>query len=167
MPNLLDQLREQRAAARAAADEILTRAADQGRDLTPDEVVAHREQVEAERAASDRIEEAHAAEPAELRAAQRAGRGAVLSRQALDTARAFRSAIFSKSPAPIAVYSDLPDEWPDDLPSRSTAAWAGCRSTPVTPSRAPRPRRSAPTCTPPSSATWSKPPASCGPARRC
>jgi HK97 family phage major capsid protein len=116
VPPLLDQLREQRTAARTAADAILTRAAEESRDLTPEEVVAHREHVESERAASDRIEEAHAAELAELRAAQRAGRGPVLSRQALDTARAFRSAIYAKNPAPIEVYSDLPDEWPDDLP---------------------------------------------------
>jgi HK97 family phage major capsid protein len=113
---LLDDLRQQRSAAREAADAILTRAAEEQRDLTADEVVAHREQVDAERQASDRIEEAHAAEMAELRAAQRAGRGPVLSRQALDTARAFRSAIFARNPQPIEVYSDLPDEWPDDLP---------------------------------------------------
>jgi HK97 family phage major capsid protein len=114
---LLDQLRDQRRAAREAADEILTRAAEESRDLTPDEVAAHREQVEAERAASDRIEEAHAAEMAELRAAQRAGRGQVLSRQSAELARQFRSAIYSKSPAPIEVFAeDLADEWPDDLP---------------------------------------------------
>jgi HK97 family phage major capsid protein len=116
VPPLLDQLREQRTAARTAADAILERAATEQRDLTPEEVVAHREQVDAERQASDRIEEAHATEMAELRAAQRAGRGPVLSRQALDTARAFRSAIYAKNPQPIEVYSDLPDEWPDDLP---------------------------------------------------
>jgi HK97 family phage major capsid protein len=113
---LLDDLRQQRSAAREAADAILTRAAEEQRDLTADEVIAHREQVEAERAASDRIEEAHAAEMAELRAAQRAGRGPVLSRQSAEIARAFRSAIYAKNPQPIEVYSDLPDEWPDDLP---------------------------------------------------
>jgi HK97 family phage major capsid protein len=113
---LRDDLVQQRAAARSAADEILERASAEGRDLSPDEAAQHREHVEAERAASDRIEEAHAAELAELRAAQRAGRGPVLSRQALDTARAFRSAIYAKNPAPIEIYSDLPDEWPDDYP---------------------------------------------------
>jgi HK97 family phage major capsid protein len=113
---LLDDLRQRRTAAREAADTILTRAADEGRDLTPDEAREHREHVIAEREAADRIEEAHAAEMAELRAAQRAGRGPVLSRQAQDTARAFRSAIYSKNPAPIEIYSDLPDEWPDDYP---------------------------------------------------
>jgi HK97 family phage major capsid protein len=117
MPDLLDQLRDQRTAERTAADEILTRAADEGRDLTPDEARTHRDHVVAEREASDRIEEAHAAELAELRAAaQRATRAPVLSRQALDTARAFRSAIYAKNPAPIEVWSDLPDEWPDDYP---------------------------------------------------
>jgi HK97 family phage major capsid protein len=113
---LVDQLREQRAAARAASDAILTRAATEERDLTADEVREHQAQVVAEREANDRIEEAHTAELAELRAAQRAGRGPVLSRQALDTARAFRSAIYAKNPAPIEVYSELPDEWPDDYP---------------------------------------------------
>jgi HK97 family phage major capsid protein len=115
MPPLLDQLREQRAAARTAADAILTRAAEQQRDLSPDELAEHQAQVVAERESNDRIEEAHAAELAELRAAQ-TRRGNVLSRQALDTARAFRSAILSKNPAPIEVCSDLPDEWPDTMP---------------------------------------------------
>ena len=35
MPNLLDQLRDQRAAVRTAGDQILTRAAEEQRDLTP------------------------------------------------------------------------------------------------------------------------------------
>jgi HK97 family phage major capsid protein len=40
-----------------------------------------------------------------------------LTRQAAETARAFRSAIFSKNPAPIDVYADeLADDWPDDVP---------------------------------------------------
>jgi HK97 family phage major capsid protein len=115
MPSLLDQLREQRTAARSAADEILIRASTEGRDLTAEEAAEHRQHALAEREASDRIEEAHAAELAELRAAQHR-RGNVLSRQALDTARAFRSAIYAKNPAPIEVYSDLPDEWPDSMP---------------------------------------------------
>jgi len=38
MATLLDQLREQRASARASADEILTRAASEGRDPAPDEL---------------------------------------------------------------------------------------------------------------------------------
>jgi HK97 family phage major capsid protein len=115
MPNLLDQLREQRSAARQSADQILERASTEGRDLTPEEAAEHRQHALAEREASDRIEEAHARELAELRAAQHR-RGNVLSRQALDTARAFRSAIFARNPEPIEVYSDLPDEWPADLP---------------------------------------------------
>jgi HK97 family phage major capsid protein len=101
--------------AQTAADAILTRAAAEQRDLSPDELAEHQAQVVAEREANDRIEEAHAAGLAELRAAQ-TRRSNVLSRQALDTARAFRSAILSKNPAPIEVYSDLPDEWPDSMP---------------------------------------------------
>jgi HK97 family phage major capsid protein len=115
VPNLRDQLLEQRTAARSAADEILNRSATESRDLTAEELAEHQAHVVAEREANDRIEEAHAAELAELRASQRR-RGNVLSRQALDTARAFRSAIFARNPAPIEVYSELPDEWPDDLP---------------------------------------------------
>jgi HK97 family phage major capsid protein len=112
---LLEQLRERRTLAREAIDQILTRAAEEQRDLTAEEAVAHREHVAEEREAADRIEEAHARELAELRAAQ-GRRGPVLSRAALDTARAFRSAIYAKNPAPIEVYSDLPDEWLDDVP---------------------------------------------------
>ena len=41
MPDLLDQLRDQRAAARTTADEILTRAAAEQRDLTPEELADH------------------------------------------------------------------------------------------------------------------------------
>jgi len=113
---LLDDLRARRADARTAADEILTRAAAESRDLAADEVAAYREQVVAQREADDAIETEHERLLAEARAASRAGRGPTLNRQALDTARAFRSAIYAKNPAPIEVYSELPDEWPDDLP---------------------------------------------------
>ena len=45
------------------------------------------------------------------------GRQPVLSRQAAEVARQFRSAIFAKNPAPIEVFAEqLPDEWPDDVP---------------------------------------------------
>ena len=115
MATLLEQLRERRTLAREAIDQILTRAAEEQRDLTTEELAEHGQHVAEEREAADRIEEAHARELAELRASV-GRRGPVLSRQALDTARAFRSAIFAKNPAPIEVYSDLPDEWPDDLP---------------------------------------------------
>jgi HK97 family phage major capsid protein len=116
VPSLLDQLREQRAQARTSGDEILTRAASEGRDLAADELAAYQAQVVATREADDAIEAEHERLLAEARAASRAGRGPTLNRQALDTARAFRSAIFSKNPAPIEVWSELPDEWPDDLP---------------------------------------------------
>jgi HK97 family phage major capsid protein len=119
VPSLVDQLREARGAARAAGDTILERAAQESRDLTPDELAEHRAHVTAEREANDRLEQAHAAKLAELRASQ-TRRGNTLSRQALDTARAFRSAIFAKRPEPIEVYSDLPDEWPDDAPEPLT-----------------------------------------------
>jgi HK97 family phage major capsid protein len=66
---LLDDLRAKRAAARTAADQILTRASTEGRDLSADEAAAHQGHVVAEREASDALEEAHAAELAEVRAA--------------------------------------------------------------------------------------------------
>jgi HK97 family phage major capsid protein len=113
---LLDDLRARRADARTASDEILTRAAAESRDLAADEVAAYQAQVIATREADDEIEREHERLLAEARAASRAGRGPTLNRQALDTARAFRSAIFAKNPAPIEVYSELPDEWPDDAP---------------------------------------------------
>jgi HK97 family phage major capsid protein len=113
---LLDDLRQRRTTAREAADAILTRAAEEQRDLAGDELVQYREHVAAMHEAGDAIEQEHERLLAEARAASRAPRGPVLSRQALDTTRAFRSAIYAKNPAPIEVYSELPDEWPDDLP---------------------------------------------------
>jgi HK97 family phage major capsid protein len=81
-----------------------------------DELATYQGHVVEQREADDAIEQEHERLLAEARAASRAGRGPTLSRQALDTARAFRSAIYAKNPAPIEVYSDLPDEWPDYLP---------------------------------------------------
>jgi HK97 family phage major capsid protein len=66
---LLDELRQRRATAREAGDAILTRAADEQRDLTADELAAHQAQVVAEREANDAIEAEHARELAEVRAA--------------------------------------------------------------------------------------------------
>ena len=118
VPSLVDRLREQRTTARTVADEILTRAADDGRDLTPDELAEHRQHVIAEREAADELDAHRDQQIAELRAgAARNGARPVLSREAAETARAFRSAIFAKNPQPIEVYaSDLADEWPSDVP---------------------------------------------------
>ena len=69
MPSLLDQLREQRAAARTAADEILTRAAGEQRDLAADELRDYQARVVEQREADDAIEAEHDRELAELRAA--------------------------------------------------------------------------------------------------
>jgi HK97 family phage major capsid protein len=113
---LLDDLRQRRADARTAADTILTRAATEQRDLAADELTAYQARVVEQREADDAIEAEHERLLAEARAASRAGRGPTLSRAAAETARAFRSAIFAKNPQPIEVYSELPDEWPDDLP---------------------------------------------------
>jgi HK97 family phage major capsid protein len=69
MPDLLDQLRERRGAARAAQDVILTRAAEEQRDLTTDELAEHGRQVAAEREAADAMDAERDRQLAEVRAA--------------------------------------------------------------------------------------------------
>jgi len=117
VPTLQERLVERRDAARTAADEILTRAGDEGRDLTPDELVEHRAHVQAEREAADELDAHRDSQVAELRAgaARNSGRP-VLSRASADIARAFKSAIFAKNPSPIEFGTDMVDEWPDDMP---------------------------------------------------
>jgi HK97 family phage major capsid protein len=66
---LLDELRERRTAARAAQDAVLARAAEESRDLSPEELAEHGRQVVAEREASDAMEAERDRELAELRAA--------------------------------------------------------------------------------------------------
>jgi HK97 family phage major capsid protein len=115
--NLVVQLQDQRAAARTAQDEILTRAAAEGRDPSPDELAEFQAHAVAEREASDALEQERDRQLAEVRAMATRGRQPTLSREAAETARQFRSAIFSKNPAPIEVYaSQLADDWPDDVP---------------------------------------------------
>jgi HK97 family phage major capsid protein len=114
---LLEQLKDQRATARAAGDEILVRASTEGREPSPDELAEYQQHVVAEREAADRLEAERDRQLAEVRAMATRGRQPTLSREAAETARAFRSAIFSKNPAPIEVYaSELADDWPDDVP---------------------------------------------------
>jgi HK97 family phage major capsid protein len=114
---LLDDLRTRRADARTAADTILTRAAEESRDLAADELTQYQAQVVATREADDAIEAEHERLLAEARAASRAGRGPTLSRSSAELARQFRSAIFAKSPQPIEVFAEeLADEWPADVP---------------------------------------------------
>ena len=69
MPDLLDSLRDQRNTARAAQDAILTRAAEESRDLTPEELAEHGRQVAAEREAADAMDAERDRQLAELRAA--------------------------------------------------------------------------------------------------
>jgi HK97 family phage major capsid protein len=117
VPNLVDQLRDQRAAARTAQDEILTRASQEGRDPSPDELADYQAHVTAEREAADRLEQERDRQLAEVRAMATRGRQPGLTRESAELARQFRSAIFAKNPAPIEVYSEqLPDDWPDDVP---------------------------------------------------
>jgi HK97 family phage major capsid protein len=117
VPNLLDQLREQRATARGAADEILTRAGSEGRDPAPNELAEYQAHVTAEREAADAMEAERDRQLAEVRAMATRGRQPTLSRASADLARQFRSAIYSKNPAPIEVFAeDLADDWPDEVP---------------------------------------------------
>jgi HK97 family phage major capsid protein len=117
MPNLLDSLRQTRAEARAAGDEILTRAAAEGRDPGPDELVEYQAHVTAEREAADAMETERDRQLAEVRAMATRSRQPTLSRESAELARQFRSAIFAKNPQPIEVYaSDLSDEWPAEVP---------------------------------------------------
>jgi HK97 family phage major capsid protein len=117
VPNLLDQLREQRATARTERDQILTRAAAEQRDPSPEELAQYQAHDLAEREASDAMEAERDRQLAEVRAMATRGRQPALSREAAEVARQFRSAIFAKNPAPIEVYaSELGDEWPEDVP---------------------------------------------------
>jgi HK97 family phage major capsid protein len=116
VPNLLDQLREQRATARTSADEILTRAAADGRDPAPDELAQYQAHVTAEREAADAMEQERDRQLAEVRAMATRGRGPALTRAEADLARQFRSAIYAKNPAPIEVYAEqLADDWPEEV----------------------------------------------------
>jgi HK97 family phage major capsid protein len=67
--DLLESLRDQRNAARAAQDTVLTRAAEEQRDLTGDELTEHGRQVAAEREASDQMDAERDRQLAEVRAA--------------------------------------------------------------------------------------------------
>jgi HK97 family phage major capsid protein len=120
MANLLEELRQRRTELRTSTDEILTRASSEQRDLSPEEWTTYRAHQGDLQQVQDRIEELRDQEVAELRARVPAGRGSTLTRADAELARQFRSAIFAKSPQPIEVYSDLPDEWPDDAPEPQT-----------------------------------------------
>jgi HK97 family phage major capsid protein len=67
--SVLEDLQAKRRDARASADSLLTRASEEERDLTPDELTEYREHVDAEREVQERIEELHEQEVRELRAA--------------------------------------------------------------------------------------------------
>jgi HK97 family phage major capsid protein len=70
VPSLLDELRQRRTTARVAADAILTRAQEETRDLTADELRDYQARVVEQREADDAIEAERDRELAELRAAQ-------------------------------------------------------------------------------------------------
>jgi HK97 family phage major capsid protein len=117
MATLLDGLKEQRASARASADEILHRAASEGREPAPDELAQLQLHVTAEREAADAMEAERDKQLAEVRAMATRGRQPTLSRQSAELASQFRAAIFAKNPAPIEVYAEeLADDWPSEVP---------------------------------------------------
>jgi HK97 family phage major capsid protein len=120
MANLLEELRQRRTELRQSTDEILQRASTEQRDLSGEEWVQYRAHQGDLQEVQDRLEQLRDQEMAELRARVPAGRGQTLTRADAETARAFRSAIFSKRPEPIEVFSSLPDEWPDDAPEQPT-----------------------------------------------
>jgi F0F1-type ATP synthase membrane subunit b/b' len=70
VPPLLDELRQRRTTAREAADAILTRAQEETRDLTADELAQYQARIVEQREADDAIEAERDRELAELRAAQ-------------------------------------------------------------------------------------------------
>jgi HK97 family phage major capsid protein len=114
---LQERLISKRDEARKALDDILTRASDEQRDLTLDELADHRLHVLAEREANDELDRLRDDQLATLRAgAARNGGRSVLDRESADIARAFRAAIFAKNPAPIEFGTTMGDEWPDDMP---------------------------------------------------
>ena len=66
--SLLDQLRDKRAAARSAAEAVLTRSAESGVPMTAEDLAEHARAVADEREAADAIEALHSDQLAELRA---------------------------------------------------------------------------------------------------
>ena len=129
MSDVIEQLTARRDEARAEADAILARATGDlaGADATRfteltgqlDTLNTRLDELTAD--AIRRTQQAdtitRAAGPA---AGHRVTRGPLTS-EAADTARAFRSAIYSRNPAPIEVYcTRAGDEWPDDLSAVQT-----------------------------------------------
>jgi HK97 family phage major capsid protein len=81
VPDLLDQLRDQRTTVRQAADTILTRAASESRDLTAEELADHTARSVEARELDDRIERLLADQVAELRAASTRRPGPAVPRE--------------------------------------------------------------------------------------
>src|SRR6266536_2985281 len=69
MATVIEELRERRTQARAAADEFLTRAQSEERDLTAEELEQYQERVREEREADERLEQLRDDEIRQLRAA--------------------------------------------------------------------------------------------------
>ena len=165
---LLDQLREQRATARTAADEILTRAASEGRDPAPDELAA----VPAARdgRAGSRRRHGAGARPAARRGPRHGHQGPAADPDPRRPPRRPARSAAPSTPRTRRRSRCSPSSWTTTgqttCPSPSWAGPAGSGSTPATPSSRRPPRPWAPTCTAASSSTWSRRPASWQPAPR-
>jgi HK97 family phage major capsid protein len=128
---MIDQLAARRDAARAEADEILARAT--GDLAGPDAARFGELTTEIDRF-NTRIDEltgealrrANSAAVLERAAGGRRLTRGPLGAEAADTARAFRSAIHARNPAPIEVYPTRAagGDWPDDLPAIQTRCGA-------------------------------------------
>jgi hypothetical protein len=134
LPSLLEDLRDQRATARAAGDEILTRAAAEARDPSPDELAQYQAHVTAEREAADALEAERDRQLAEVRAMATRRTGPTLTRQAAETASAFaRRSSPRTRPRSRSTPSSSPTTGPTTCPSRSMAGPVGSAFTPETP----------------------------------
>jgi HK97 family phage major capsid protein len=130
MTDVLDQLTARRDELRAEADQILTRATGDlaGADATRftevtgqmETLNARIDELGAEALRRNQLSDAITRVSGNPPSGARVPRGP-LSDEARDVARAFRSAIYAKNPAPIEVFCTRGgDEWPEDLPAIQT-----------------------------------------------
>lgn len=123
--SLLDSLKAKRTEARAATDSLITRAADEARDLTADEATEHQTRVAELRDLDDRIEELLADQVRELRAATVHTSSAIENRGGELLATEIR-ALTTGAPASFSP-SEYASFFIDKLSAQSVALRAGIR----------------------------------------
>lgn len=123
--SLLDSLKAKRTEARAATDSLITRAADEARDLTADEATEHQNRVAELRDLDDRIEELLADQVRELRAATVHTSSAIENRGGELLATEIR-ALTTGAPASFSP-SEYASFFIDKLSAQSVALRAGIR----------------------------------------